>query len=281
MSDLLTYTSWLYTKIYQNEFFFFDLWSLVHFWNGFMLFFLISSTKTKNPFRTILIILFLYEILEILLAYFVLGIFKPETFKDQFTDMFVGLSGSFTGYLLLSNFSLTNPRIAKQLNLIIMILSSLTYGFLWVGFYGYTYNISFFNSPGINWYAWSLWFLASFSIIYAFEYIPVRNRLLRLFIIWASFMTILFILEALGYYWVNLREISNPKATPLVFGIIHGTPVMHFNYIFSPLLIIGLFYFLKHIIQKPFRRREKLSFSFSFRPYDLIHVIRNRSLTNK
>jgi hypothetical protein len=281
MNDFLIATGWLYTKIYQNDLFFFDLWSFVHFWNGFMLFFLIGSTRTKNPFKTILVILFIYEIIEILFIYFALGIFSPETFKDQFTDIVVGLSGSLTGYYLLNSFSLCDLKKAKQLKIIIMIFSSLTYGFLWVGFYGYHYNIDFFNSPGINWYAWLLWSLNSIILIYSSKNIPVRNRIARFLSVWILWLIGLFAAEAAGYYWLGLHEISDPNATPLIFGIIHGSVVMHLFYVFAPFPVIGLYGFLSRIILRPFYHEKKFSLTFSISIYHLIQMFRKRSLTNK
>lgn len=281
MSDLLTYTSWLYTKIYQNEYFFFDLWSLVHFWNGFMLFFLVSSTKTRSPFTSLLIILFVYEVLEILAAYFALGVFRPETFKDQFTDIFVGLAGSGLGLFIFRNTSLKIPFQVNRLNIFIIMIASITYGFLWVGFYGYSYNVNFFNSPGINWYAWMLWTLFQFMIIYSFEYVRIKNLIVRFFLIWSIYIIVLFTFEALGYYILNLREVSNPNATPLILGIIHGSPVMHFMYLLSPLFSITLFRFLRFIIFRPLKNRHTEPSLPRMYPQHLTFLAGRSSLRNK
>jgi uncharacterized membrane protein YeaQ/YmgE (transglycosylase-associated protein family) len=246
-----------------------------------MLFFLLSSTRNKNPFKTILAILFIYEIIEILVIYFSLGIVRPETFKDQFTDIVVGMVGSFAGYYLLSKFSLHNPVKAKRLKFIIMIFTGLTYSFLWVGFYGYHYNVSFFNSPGINWYAGTLWFFASVIIIYSYEHIPIWHRFIRLVFVWVSYILVLFFMEAIGYYWFDLREVSNPDAVPLIFGIIHGTPVMHVVYIFAPLLILSLHFLLDSIILKPFQQQKQFSVFLSDGIIHLTQFLRKRILTNK
>ena len=39
------------------------------------------------------------EIAEILMLYVSLHVFNPETIKDQFTDIFVGILGGLFGYL--------------------------------------------------------------------------------------------------------------------------------------------------------------------------------------
>ena len=42
-------TGWLYHQVYQNQLFFFDLWSLAHLWSGFVLFSILLAIKVKYP----------------------------------------------------------------------------------------------------------------------------------------------------------------------------------------------------------------------------------------
>ena len=46
-----------------------------------------------------------WTLAEILILYLALGIFRPETIKDQFTDIFVGLMGATTSYLFILRYN--------------------------------------------------------------------------------------------------------------------------------------------------------------------------------
>jgi len=261
MLDFLTYSAWLYTKIYQNHYFFFDLWSLVHCWNGFVLFVLFKSVKIRKPFTKLLLVLLIYEIVEILIPYFVLGIIKPETFKDQFTDIIVGMTGGGIGSVLLNLTSVSNSYHLFRLKLFIVLLASITYSFLWVGFYGYRYNIKFFNSPGINWYAWTAWTTGAAITIYLFDILKIRNLIIKFLSVWIIYLAALFTVETFGYYSIKLHEISMLNPPPLIFGIIHGSPVLHFMYIFSPFFTISIFFALKHLVFKALRQSKKTHYN--------------------
>ncbi len=162
MFEFLTYTSWLYTKVYQNHYFFFDLWSLVHLWIGFVLVAFFASIKVQRILAKLFIVLFLYAVVKIMILYFVWGIINPDTFKDQFADIIIGMMGGGIGLVILNYTFVSNPRHVFRLKLLTIFLTSITYSFLWVGFYGYDYNMEFFNSPGINWLAWAGWAATSF-----------------------------------------------------------------------------------------------------------------------
>jgi hypothetical protein len=93
-------TSWLYNQIYENQFFFIDFWSLCHLWSGFVFFAILLTVKCKHPWKWLIVFLSLYEIIEISMIYISLHVFNPETIKDQFTDILVGILGGILFYLL-------------------------------------------------------------------------------------------------------------------------------------------------------------------------------------
>ena len=147
-------TSWLYTKIYQNDLFFFDLWSFVHLWSGFSVYLLLRAIGFKKPLTTLISILAIYEIIEILFIYFAFSIFKPETIKDQFTDIILGISGGLISLIFMDLLVRYNERYPRLLLTFIMFVVSSTCAFVWVGFYHYRYNVDFYNTPGINVSSW-------------------------------------------------------------------------------------------------------------------------------
>lgn len=250
MENFLDYTAWLYTRVYQNSFFFIDLWSVVHCWSGFIVFFIFLTTRVKRPLTALFFFLFAYEVVEIIVAWLALGIFKPETFKDQLTDLFIGMLGGYIGQLIVYYFEAGNKNHRDWLKIFSFFLTAITYAFLWVGFYHYQYNVAQLNSEGINWYAFSWWAITVFIMVYAFEYIRIRYRLLKLLVTWAGYFIVLLVSEFIGYRVIGIHEISKPDATPLLFGLVHGTPVMHWMYSISPFISVVLFLLINGILTK-------------------------------
>jgi hypothetical protein len=78
---------WLYVKLFENPIFFFDFWSLVHFWSGGILLTIILTKGYRNKWSILFSLLLFYEIVEISMLYVSLNVFLPETIKDQFTDI--------------------------------------------------------------------------------------------------------------------------------------------------------------------------------------------------
>lgn len=127
-------TGILYTKVFVGRFFFFDIWSINHMWTGFILFLILSALRFKRPLAVIAICLFGYEVFEIMLTYFATNIFIPEIIKDQFTDIFIGLSGSLIGYLLLANYNYLIMRKPLLLQRAFIFFISMSFSFLWLVF---------------------------------------------------------------------------------------------------------------------------------------------------
>lgn len=226
-----THTSWLYTKIYENSLFFFDYWSLVHLWSGITLILLLTAFRLRRKWLLLFTILLLYEVLEIAFLYFALDIFRPETFKDQGTDIVIGLLGGAVGYLMTSRRKLQ------------IIFSSFTLAFVWVGNYQYHYNIPSLNTPGLNLWAFSLWWIGGCLIIELFLFIRnrIESRTLQLLTFWLSYVTLLLFIEYIGYNLLNISEMSYSRNSYLIFGLIHGNFWLHLYYLVAPFLII-MFY---------------------------------------
>jgi uncharacterized membrane protein YeaQ/YmgE (transglycosylase-associated protein family) len=238
---ILAHSDWLYTKLFQNTFFFFDLWSIVHIWSGFLLFLLLKSQKIKRAFLILAAILIFYEIFEILFFYFAFYIFKPETIQDQVTDIVVGIGGGILAYYFL-RFAMYNSNThRKTIFRIIILVASITYAFPWVGFYKYHYNTVWLNTPGINLTTLILWVIGGYITIQIFRSLKYRNPLVRLVVTWIFYIILLFGFEFTGYIILGVHEISTTGATPLLFGLIHGNRILHVFYLVSPLCTISLY----------------------------------------
>jgi hypothetical protein len=137
-------TAWLYVPLYQNQLFFIDFWSLVHVWSGFTVIVSMYALKFKRTFPWLIFFLFTYELIEVLMVYFALDIFYPETLKDQITDIVVGLLGGLWAYQFLK-FRIRGIGWVPAKISLEHILTSLSCAFVWTG------NFScFFSSPGLT-----------------------------------------------------------------------------------------------------------------------------------
>ncbi len=81
----------LNTVIYENSFIFLNLWSVVHFFSGAIIYFLLDKYKISNPLFVIFVMLIMYEVFEFLLY----GIFfREETIKDIVWDLIIAMIGA-------------------------------------------------------------------------------------------------------------------------------------------------------------------------------------------
>ena len=226
-------TQWLYTRIYETPLFFVDLWSMVHFWSGF---FLMSCLRRPFPTRKWMLLtglLTAWELTELFFIYTAFGVFLPETLKDQTTDILVGLLGGWLCEYVVrwqSGSALRLPAAAG-------VFVALTLPFLWVGSYGYRYNHDFLNSSGLNWWASLLWFAFSLTLSWRYTKSHARSGSHQTALIntMAGYAAVLLTFEYLGYVVLGIRETGH-QGEPLVFGLIHGTPVLWGVYLCAPLL---------------------------------------------
>lgn len=235
-------TEWLYFKLYENAFFFFDFWSIMHFLTGMLLLLLLEKFFTTKKWRVMVFLLFIYEVIEISIRYIALNIFLPETIKDQFTDMLVGMTGGVLSYGLLNlayNKKVQNPTSKLDENLI-MLICSFSIAFIWVGFYGYKYSHEFFNSKGINYTAFLLWWSGLFIVGKIYSALKFyTNKNIHSFVLSFGFYFFgLCSLEYFFYHILGVHEIGASEHKPMLFDIIHGTKAMHAFYVSAPFLFI-------------------------------------------
>jgi hypothetical protein len=239
---ILAETSWLYTKIYQNDLLFLDLWSIVHFWSAFVILLLLRAFRIRPAFPFLFLILFLYELAEILFIYFAFDLFRPETLKDQVTDLLVGLAGGILSLWLLK-YAMKYFRSRRYIVLSgMMLLAASTYAFPWVGFYDYHYDVEAYNTGGgMNFYTYLTWTVAGSILLQIFHLLKKQKLFLRILITWTSYFIALLLFEFITYYLFGIHENSVEGASALIFGLIHGTRVMHVFYLICPFLIIMLY----------------------------------------
>lgn len=250
VSYINEHTGWLYTKIYQNDLFFFDLWSLVHLWSGFMVYLLARAIRFKRPMMVLVISLFAYEVVEILCIYIALNVFRPETIKDQFTDIFAGIAGALACMLFLAMVAKFNKRYPGWIKAFIIFVVSSSYAFIWVGSYGYHYNVESYNTQGINVSSLTGWTLCGIYILAVYLLFRNKNLILRLCLTWICYFLVLLPFEYIYYYILEVHEISGLPLRPLIFGLVHGTKTLHVFYIAAPFILIAVYEFGRWLVSR-------------------------------
>jgi hypothetical protein len=192
--------------------------------------------------------------MEISIRYIAVNIFHPETIKDQFTDIFVGMLGGLVASFLIRTIFNTKvielrEKIAKNT---VTIFVSFLISFLWVGYYGYRYNYEFLNSKGINYTAFLLWWVGIFLLGKAYyDFKSKKNSFSKgLLYSWGIYFVILCLLEYSFYHILGLKEIGAGEHKAMLFNIIHGTNALHIFYLFVPIISITSFESIYKLIQK-------------------------------
>lgn len=249
-----THTEWLYTRVYENPVFFFDLWSYVHLWSGFMLFAILSCMRSRFIYLKFFLLLLAYEIAEVGFIYLSFHAVYPETFKDQFTDIVVGMAGGCVAARFLSAFNRLNVAVDRDSRLLDRITAYIavpTVAFLWVGSYQYQYNVTALNNPGINRWALGLWSLGLFATqeLNSRWKQSVPTTWIRLSLVWLTYMACLFLIEFIGYYPMGIHEVGRPACPALLLGLIHGTPVLFAFYLTAPFWSLAVQYGLRSLFR--------------------------------
>jgi uncharacterized membrane protein YeaQ/YmgE (transglycosylase-associated protein family) len=233
MSEIITYihqhTGWLYVRIVDSGFLFFDFWSLVHFWTGLVLFLSLRRLSVRNAWGWLAAAIVGWELFELLALYIALDVFRPETLKDQLTDIVVGILGAKVAAWLEARPRTLRPNFRqgqKQVG-VPELLAAVTLAFLWVGNYGYAYNWERLNSAGLNYWAFSLWtgtLLAELVVLYRLEVLEVlEGPMPPLLVLWIMHIAGMFVGEYVGYRSFGIHEIGHVNTTSLCCGLVHGT----------------------------------------------------------
>lgn len=240
---ILEKTDFLYTVLVQTPYFFFDIWSIVHFFTGGILMFILAARRILRPFLALFLLLFAYEIVELTFTYLAIRVFRPEILPDQVTDIWVGLLGGFAARGLRGRLAARVRSLfasAPAAPVVRDLAVAVTVSAAWVSFYGYRYNVEILNSRGINWWAFFWWSSGLFVMLRVFD--RLRASLspwwLAIPAIWAAYAATLLAGEYVGYALLGIREMHGERA--LIFGVIHGTPMLKLYYVVAGLLTIGI-----------------------------------------
>ncbi len=228
---ILGSTQWLYVNLYDGPVFFFDLWSLNHACSGLLLFLGLRALGLARAWRWLVAGLLAYEVLELAFIYAAFHAFRPETLKDQLTDVGVGVFGASVGRLFVA--SRPSPHRSEWAA---SLLTAVALSFLWVGHYGYTYSWPQLNSAGVNWWAWLCW--ATALLITLRGELAVARRVASGLGFWlvtyGIYGVCLLAVEFTGYALLGIREVGHPDRQALVADVVHGSTGMHVAYVVAP-----------------------------------------------
>jgi hypothetical protein len=240
---VLRKTAFLYTYLVRTPYFFLDVWSIVHFVSGAVLGLLLAARRIRRPFLVLLLILVGYELVEVALTFLAIQVFLPEVLPDQVTDVWVGMLGGLVGWSLVRRRGRAagGPVRAGQPAPFLRDLAvAVAVSAAWVAFYGYSYNVEFFNSRVINWWAFLWWSGGLFGLLRLFEWLrgALSPRWLAIPASWTAYVAILLAVEYVGYAILGIREVHGGR--PLVFDVVHGTPALRLYYPAAGLLTVGI-----------------------------------------
>jgi hypothetical protein len=159
-----------------------------------------------------MVCLFGYEVFEILLTYFATNIFIPEIIKDQFTDIFIGLTGSIIGFLFISNYGFLITGFTNIVEKIFIFFISMSFAFLWLVFSHVSVSLTGQFSVEINLTIFFLWLAAAFITIVEFK----KTGLVKSTRPWAVFVVTFILATLLNFCLISLPEIAGLKVSDLI-----------------------------------------------------------------
>ena len=236
---------WLNYVIFDFKWLYFDLWSLVNLWSGAILFVIISVLGIKKRWHALLSLLVLAQMAQATYPNTIPNMYWITKVISNINDLSIGMLG---GYFMYSFFNWNKRR--KYGAWLATFISTITISFIWVGTYGYSYNIAFFNSPAINWWAFMCWTISGAIMVTIYQLIKKRKGFsIAAISTWLIYITILLSVEYLAFHIFTFQE-ATQGTEALIFDVIHGRPEMHVFYTTSTFIFICAFMLLSKIFKK-------------------------------
>ena len=259
MKDVLVFlrenSIWLHQVLFEYKLIYWDLWTIVHFMTGALLFGCLSALHSKKRWKYLFIFLVGFEAVEATIFIGVLKLFMPEKIPDVFMDIFVGMAGGYFAYYIFERANFSD----KSKSYIVAFISSAIIAFFWTGYYGYQLNIPFGNSTALNYVAFTFWWLVGIVIILMCQYFYKKlDNLFYAIIFVFIFVSILFVpFNYLIADVLNIHELSHPKSLTF-FGLIN----VHYSAFkfmaILPILVILSYTWFIHLSKKVFAYNNKL-----------------------
>jgi hypothetical protein len=209
---------WLHHVLVEYKLLYLDLWSIIHFATGCLLYSFFSAKNISYRWRLLFWLLVLFEIFEQILFIQVLQLFRPEKIPDIFVDIVVGMAG---GVLVYYVFEKWNIRFVIR-RILIAFVSCVVVSFYWTGYYEYELNISMGKHQAINLLVFTFWICIGILLILFTQ--VVRKYFIRYFYaICASSVLFYLLVLPINYFIINtlkIVELSHEKDIS-IYGLLH------------------------------------------------------------
>lgn len=247
MHFIRQFTVWLHYPLFEYGLFYIDLWSLVHFWSGLMVFIGLTVLGWKNRWGWLTFFLTAFEVLEATIFISVMRMFRPEKLPDCFTDILIGLAGGYLVYFLFEKRKITSDYS----RIFIFFLAAGVVSFLWTGNSGYLFDTSIPDAYAMNWGIFCGWLLAGILILYFYAKMRFMNFsvLKSIALTWITSLAPLLILVScdtnLGFSSGIMKE---NYSSLISFLPVNATKT--FFYLTSPFLFILLYILLTTLFEE-------------------------------
>lgn len=242
------YNKWLTHILFEYKWFYYDYWSIVHLGAGAVAFGVVTAMNVKKRWKTTLLILAVFEVVEATIFIALLKIFQPEKIVDVFNDILVGLFGAFLVY------SFFKYRFTRKYSTWFSIIFPVFFiSFLWVCSYDFKYNPHFFNEFGMNKWAFIAWSFIGISTTYIYRKFRKKGVLVSFILGYAVYFVMLLLFEYITYQFTIIQEIRATTSMPFFYKILQGNKMIHLFHLIAPFFFIGLHsivYFLTRKYEK-------------------------------
>lgn len=240
-------TVWLHYVLVEYKLLYLDLWSLVHFWTGGLLFAVLSALNCKQRWKWLFIIVAGFEILEATVFIGILKLFMPEKIPDVFIDIILGMAGGYWVFLMFENNKMSEQ--AKQH--IVILITAAVIAFFWTGFYSYELNIHSETNWPFSGTVFLFWWFTGYVLVLIFRKLQSKfnNGFYSIVTISALFYVLLIPVNYVISEVLNIREISHEYNVAIGSFIAVNLSLIRF-YVLFPILLVSAYTWLYHLSQK-------------------------------
>jgi len=247
MHFIREFTVWLHQPLFECGLFYIDLWSLVHFWSGMIVFVGLSALGWEKRWSWLGFFLLAFELVEATIFISIMKMFRPEKLPDCFTDIIIGMAGGYLIYLLFEKWKIT--RFHSKLFLFWHTAATLS--FLWTGNSGYIFNNLNYDTTGFNWLVFIAWMIGGILILYFFDKMRVlnHNTLKSIFLTWIVYLVPMLILSVSTSNMLFASEASQVNYSHLRQSLpVEATK--SFFWLTAPFFFIALYFLLNLLFSR-------------------------------
>jgi len=228
---------WLHHILIEYHIIYLDLWSIIHFFSGVIVFSGLSALKVKRRWMWLLIGISLFEVVEMTLLIALLNMFEPEVTADIVVDLVMGMLGGYFVYTIFEKSKLP----MKWKKYLVKVLTAFIASWYWTGYYGYTMNVSFLNTEDLNLFMFINLIIFGIIIIDFHKFLKkyIQRVGLRITLVYMLFYFVLLLVHFISDQLFNIRDIQH-EYWSFIFSFIKVNISMLGMYVLYPIILIQL-----------------------------------------